>query len=427
MKKITIILLCALMLILCSCVSNKTFKAQEEKVQILQARQNNQDVQLEMINKELANHREKLNDIMVQLNIINQQLPEIDNLKQVTDQSTANIAKLQDQINQINEQVTEVMNSINSLDIRMAQLYTETNDVFDAYSDYLKQMKDAQKNMATKEEVAILIAETSAWSESLVKLFSQVEALSSQLTEQQSLVSELMTLQSKVASSEQENEEIKNEIAKINTTLAEQEHIKQELVAIHQSLLTAQKEIASLQKELNQIQSTQPASSSEVNDLRARVLAISKDLDALTSDLQMVIAQERAAAEKRRIEARDKQYKTALNEYYKGNFEKSILLFEEFLTSYPDSELVPNAHYWIGENYYSAKNYPKALREFQIVVSNFPGHQKAWDAQLKIGLTYYQMNDLKSAYQELMVIKNQNPAYPQMPIVDKYLSKLKDV
>ncbi|HOR29988.1 MAG TPA: tol-pal system protein YbgF, partial [Candidatus Syntrophosphaera thermopropionivorans] len=151
------------------------------------------------------------------------------------------------------------------------------------------------------------------------------------------------------------------------------------------------------------------------------------DLDALTSDLQLVIAQERAAAEKRRIEARDKQYKTALNEYYKGNYEKSILLFEEFLTSYPDSELVPNAHYWIGENYYSAKNYPKALREFQIVVSNFPGHQKAWDAQLKIGLTYYQMNDFKSAYQELMVIKNQNPAYPQMPIVDKYLSKLKDV
>jgi len=258
-------------------------------------------------------------------------------------------------------------------------------------------------------------------------LFSQVEALSSQLTEQQSLVSELMTLQSKVASSEQENEAIKNEITKINTTLAEQEHIKQELAAIHQSLLTAQKEIASLQKELNQIQSTQPASSSEVNDLRARVLAISKDLDALTSDLQMVIAQERAAAEKRRIEARDKQYKTALNEYYKGNFEKSILLFEEFLTSYPDSELVPNAHYWIGENYYSAKNYPKALREFQFVVSNFPEHQKGWDAQLKIGLTYYQMNDFKSAYQELMVIKNQNPAYPQMPIVDKYLSKLKDV
>ncbi len=67
------------------------------------------------------------------------------------------------------------------------------------------------------------------------------------------------------------------------------------------------------------------------------------------------------------------------------------------------------------------------MREFQIVVSNYPGHQKAWDAQLKIGLTYYQMNDFKSAYQELMVIKNQNPAYPQMPIVDKYLSKLKDV
>jgi predicted ATP-dependent endonuclease of OLD family len=77
MKKTTIFLLCALMLIFSSCVSNKTFKAQEEIVQIMEARQNNQDIQLEMINKELAQHREKLNDIMAQLIIINQQLPEI--------------------------------------------------------------------------------------------------------------------------------------------------------------------------------------------------------------------------------------------------------------------------------------------------------------------------------------------------------------
>ena len=192
-------------------------------------------------------------------------------------------------------------------------------------------------------------------------------------------------------------------------------------------MLSAQKEITSLQEELSQLKSSQPASSSELNDLRARVIAIGKDLDALTSDLQSIIAQERAKAKKQHNSAREKQYKTALNEYYKGNYENSIILFEEFLNNYPDSDLVPNAHYWIGENYYSAKNYPKALREFQFVVSNFPEHQKGWDAQLKIGLTYYQMNDFKSAYQELMVIKNQNPAYPQMPIVDKYLSKLKDV
>ena len=221
MKKITIILLCALMLILCSCVSNKTFKAQEEKVQILQARQNNQDIQLEMINKELAQHREKLNDIMAQLIIINQQLPEIDNLKQVTDQSTANIAKLQDQINQINEQVTEVMNSISSLDTRMTQLYQETNDIFDAYSEYLKQMKDAQQNMATKEEVAKLIADTSNWSQNLTQLTNQIEVLSSQLTEQQSLVAELMTLQSKIASSELRREARQNGASKHSNDSAE--------------------------------------------------------------------------------------------------------------------------------------------------------------------------------------------------------------
>ena len=72
-------------------------------------------------------------------------------------------------------------------------------------------------------------------------------------------------------------------------------------------MLSAQKEITSLQEELSQLKSSQPASSSELNDLRARVIAIGKDLDALTSDLQSIIAQERAKAKKQYNSAREKQ------------------------------------------------------------------------------------------------------------------------
>ncbi len=71
--------------------------------------------------------------------------------------------------------------------------------------------------------------------------------------------------------------------------------------------------------------------------------------------------------------------------------------FEAFLQAYPQSKLVPNAYYWIGESFYSQANYTNALFAFKQVTANFPRHHKTSDALLKAGLTYQKLGDNDNA------------------------------
>jgi tol-pal system protein YbgF len=63
----------------------------------------------------------------------------------------------------------------------------------------------------------------------------------------------------------------------------------------------------------------------------------------------------------------------------------SARLFLAFLRDYPNSALVPNAYYWLGESYYVTQNYDLALEAFQTLLSQHPGSRKEADALLKLG------------------------------------------
>lgn len=70
---------------------------------------------------------------------------------------------------------------------------------------------------------------------------------------------------------------------------------------------------------------------------------------------------------------------------------------EEFLKASPQSELAPNARYWIGESYYGEKKYQDAILEFQDVMDRYGDHPKAAAAMYKQGLAFHAMGDLKNA------------------------------
>ncbi len=439
MRKMLLALL-AIMLILSACVSNKTYKAQQAKVQILEAQQNNQDSVLEMARKDIINNREKIDNLVIRLNGVDEQMLVLDPMQDEIVIAANSIVSLQGEVAAINAQLTQAIAANAKLDQKITALTTDTNDTFDAYSDYLKQMKDSQVTYATKAELAQLAAETAQLAKILDDLTTEAESIAMYLDEQDAILASLqdfadsqytfnenMVLENEAlmdfrdaqitqvkgqkASDEQEKQELRSEIGRIREQLTESQN---EIYTVREALSS----------DVDELKQTDAEVMSEMSVLRDRVYTVNSDLTNLTSDLQQVIVKERAAAEKRRMETIKKQYNAALNEYYKGRHENSIVMFEDFLKNYPDCELSPNAHYWIGENYYSAANYAKALRQFQAVVDRYPGHAKAWDSQLKIGLTYYQMKDYESCYNELMVIKNYNPQYPHMKIVDKYLKRI---
>lgn len=436
----TLFALLIVMLALSACVSNKTFKAQQAKVQIMEARQNNQDAELEMARKDIINNREKLDQLIIRLNSVDEQLLVLEPMQDEIVNSATALVNLQGEVAAISGQLNEAIAVNAKLEQKLTALTTDTNETFDAYSDYLKQMKDSQSGFATKEEVAQLTEESTRLAQVLDDLTTEVESIALFMDEQDAILEQLGEFaENQAAFNEGINleKEALAELQASQTTLTEdqQKSVAQEKEAIWTEITRIRGELTKSQNELTAIRQTLSSDveglkkdrtqvMTEMSELRERVYAVNSDLTSLTTDLQSVITKERAAAEKRRLEAINKQYKAALAEYNRGRHENSIVLFEEFLKANPDCELSPNAYYWIGENYYSAGNYPKALRQFQEVVDRYQGHDKAWDAQLKIGLTYFQMQDYESTYNELMVIKNYNPSYPQMKIVDKYLKRI---
>jgi tol-pal system protein YbgF len=86
-------------------------------------------------------------------------------------------------------------------------------------------------------------------------------------------------------------------------------------------------------------------------------------------------------------------YKNALNDYTEGNYDLAIEGFRSYITLYPKTTLLPNAHYWLGESFYRRKNHDLAIKQFELFLKDYPKNAKAASAMLKQGYAYLEMGD----------------------------------
>jgi tol-pal system protein YbgF len=91
-------------------------------------------------------------------------------------------------------------------------------------------------------------------------------------------------------------------------------------------------------------------------------------------------------------------YASALALYEKSQLAAAEKAFSGFLQQYPQSPLVPNAMYWLGECYYSTDRMDNAIMIFKDVAGKFPKHDKAAASLLKAGYAYAKLGDMENAY-----------------------------
>lgn len=84
-------------------------------------------------------------------------------------------------------------------------------------------------------------------------------------------------------------------------------------------------------------------------------------------------------------------YQAAFELLKEQRYELSASAFEQFLVTFPDSELADNAQYWLAESHYVTQQFDRALSEFEIVIGSFPESRKVPDALLKIGYCNYEL------------------------------------
>ena len=120
----------------------------------------------------------------------------------------------------------------------------------------------------------------------------------------------------------------------------------------------------------------------------------------------------------------DKAYKTAYDQFTKGNVEGAKAGFKRFLEGYPKSKYAENAHYWLGECYFAEKKYEEAILEFDEVIKKYPKGNKVPDALFRQGMAFLEMKDTINAKLILREVVKRFPRSDQANRARKELKNL---
>jgi tol-pal system protein YbgF len=117
-------------------------------------------------------------------------------------------------------------------------------------------------------------------------------------------------------------------------------------------------------------------------------------------------------------------YGRAFEQLKGGDYSAAITQFQAFMKSYPQSSLLDNAQYWVGEAYYVTRDYEQAARAFTAVGERWPGSRKAPDALLKLGYTQFEQKRLTEARTTLQQVTQRYPGTEAARLAGERLQKL---
>lgn len=115
------------------------------------------------------------------------------------------------------------------------------------------------------------------------------------------------------------------------------------------------------------------------------------------------------------------QYERVLALFRDGDLDGARRGFLSFIATYPNSDLAPNARYWLGEAYYGAKDFKRAIDAYDKVELDYPRSEKVPAAILKKGYAYLALKDKKrasTAFKQVVTL------YPRSPEAGKASDKL---
>ena len=102
-------------------------------------------------------------------------------------------------------------------------------------------------------------------------------------------------------------------------------------------------------------------------------------------------------------------YQAAFELLKEQRYEPATMAFEQFLVTFPNSELADNAQYWLAESHYVTQMFDVALAEFGVVVTRFPQSRKVPDALLKMGYCNYELKQWDAARTSLKRVQVEFP------------------
>ncbi len=118
-------------------------------------------------------------------------------------------------------------------------------------------------------------------------------------------------------------------------------------------------------------------------------------------------------------------FNMAYSDYRNGNFELAIDGFKMYIEQFPESPLVDDSLYWIGECYFSQKKHEEAINQFNELILNYPRGDKIPAAYLKKGLSLVELGKKEEALSVFKLLVSKFPLEEETKIAQQKIKELK--
>lgn len=119
-------------------------------------------------------------------------------------------------------------------------------------------------------------------------------------------------------------------------------------------------------------------------------------------------------------------YQAAFELLKEQRYQPAASAFQQFLVTFPDSELADNAQYWLAESHYVTQQFDQALGEFEIVIKTFPTSRKVPDALLKMGYCNYELKRWDAARGALARVQTEYPETTAARLAGQRLQRMEE-
>ncbi len=115
-------------------------------------------------------------------------------------------------------------------------------------------------------------------------------------------------------------------------------------------------------------------------------------------------------------------YENALRDMQSGKADLALSEFQDYIKFYNDTDLAPNAQFYIGQIRYSQSQFDQAIQEFDKVLEAYPNNNKTAAAHYYKGKTQFQLGQRTAAAKEFQAVVNE---FPNSDVVTQARAQLK--
>ena len=118
-------------------------------------------------------------------------------------------------------------------------------------------------------------------------------------------------------------------------------------------------------------------------------------------------------------------YQGAFDLLKSGRYDEAAVAFQQFIAEFPTGSYADNAQYWLGETFYITRRFEQAVQEFERLVSTHPTSQKLTHALLKIGYAHDELGNLEEAERVLSELIERHPQSAAAGLARKRLTSIR--